>query len=160
MNGIRFGENMLVRPLYSGLGASADETAWVDVSKAQWVTFYIIGQADTATTLHIEASSAASTNASCEDIAFWYRVSGTMSTAAAGMGADTWGAITTADSAGFSYTNGALLLDVDPAVLPVLNANFRYLHIRFDAVTSYVATPPWGITAFLEPRNTNRTYTT
>jgi len=152
MNGIRFAQNMIVRPLYSGLGASADETSWVDVSKAQWVTFYITGAADTATTLHIEASSAASTNASCEDIPFWYRVSGAVTTAAAGLGADTWGAITTADSAGFANTTGALLLDVDPAVLPVLNNNFRYLHVRFDAVTSYVATPPWGITAFIEPR--------
>ena len=160
MNGIRFGENMLVRPLYSGLGASADETAWIDVSKAQWVTFLITGQCDTATTFSVEASSASSTNASCENVAFWYRVSGAITTAGSGLGADTWSAITTADSAGAAYTTGAVLIDVDPSMLPVLNANFRYLHIQFAAVGSYVATPAWGVTAFLEPRNTNRTYTT
>ena len=162
MNGIRFGENVLVRPIYTGLGASADSTAWIDVSKAQWVTFLMTGEVDTATTFRVEASSAASTNASCENVAFWYRASGTVTTAGTGMGADTWSAITTADSAGAAWatSQAAILIDVDPAMLPVLNANFRYLHIEFVAVTSYATTPAWGVTAFLEPRNTNRTYTT
>jgi len=154
MNGIRFAENTIIRPLYVGVGASADSSAWVDVTKAQWVSFYITSDADTATTVHIEASSAASTNASCEDVAFWYRQSGAVTTAGTGLGADTWSAVTTADSAGFAFVAGGsgILIDVDPSVLPVLNANFRYLHIRFDTVTSYNVAPAFGMTAFIEPR--------
>ena len=159
MNGIRFGEYLRVRPLYSGLGAVNDESAWLDVSKYQWVTILITGECDTATTVRIEASSSASTNASSDDIGFWYRNSGAITTAATGVGADTWGSITTADSTGFSYTTGALLIDIDPSVMPVTNANWRYIHVR-TAATSYAATPAWGMTAICEPRNAAATYST
>ena len=117
MNDIRFGENthlnLLLAPV--DIVSAATQSTHVKVTGHR-VHFLVTIGAITGDSLNvqIEASTAATTTGA-NSIAFAYRLSGDTA-------ADTYGAITTADSDGVDFTasddNKFMLIDVDPSILP------------------------------------------
>ena len=153
MNNMRYGQGLRVVPLLNSAATDSTVSAFVNVDKANWVTFLMaMGANDTTTTITVQCCTANSTTgASLVAVPFRYRVSGEM-------GIDSWGAVTTADSAGYAltsdYANVSLLIDIDPQDLAGdsgLTADFKYLRLNI-ACTSYGAANPTSVLAFLEPR--------
>jgi hypothetical protein len=154
MKSIRYQGDVQVVPLLIKEGAVNDESNFVKVNNAHWVTFLIAwGDADTAVTFQLEASSANSTNASSQIVAMnHFRVSG-----AASAGSDTWSAWsdTANDSTGIitmtaTTDQGKLYqIELDPRTLP---DGLNYVHV-VTAATSYNSpTPAEAIIAILETR--------
>jgi hypothetical protein len=148
-NGIRYGEGMQIANLFVGEITANDKSKFVHVGNAHHVTFLLgFGTVDTATTITVRESSAAST-VSAEAIPFYYRLSG----ASSADNTDTWGAITSADSAGVALTATTdtgkfLLIDIDP---DDLSDGDKYLQV-VTAATNYSTAGAFLVAAFLEPR--------
>jgi len=143
MKSIQFAENHKIQPILGPVDtvATAVATSYVDLKNMQWATFLVdFGVITTGTaTLTVEASTAASSNATEAAIPFKYRLSGAVNT-------DSMGAITSATSAGVSITasddNKTLVIEVDPAALPANpGADFRFLRL--------VASPTTDMTVFI-----------
>jgi len=154
MKDLRYQAGYSVVPLLIKEGAVNDESNFVDVSNANWVTFLVaFGDADTAIVIALEASSANSTNATSQVVAMThFRLSG-----AASAGSDTWGAWsdTANDSTGqisltaATDTGKLIQIELDPRTLP---AGLNYVHVT-TAATSYNApTPAEAIIAFVESK--------
>ena len=149
MKDFKFGEGYTVIPLVIQEGAVNLESNFIDVGGGHWVTFLLaFGDCDTAITVTVEAASAAATT-SGETIGFYYRLSGAVSA-----GSDTWGAITSADSAGFSLTattdTGKLtMIEVDPSTLP---AGKNFVHVNTAATSYNSPTPAHVVIAVLDAR--------
>ena len=149
MKDFKFGEGYTVVPLVIQEGTVNLESNFVDVGTAHWCSFLLaFGDCDTAIGVTVEAASAAATT-SGEAIGFYYRLSGAVSA-----GSDTWGAITTCDSSGFSLTaatdTGKLtLIEVDPASLP---AGKNFVHVATAATSYNSPTPAHVVIAVLDSR--------
>lgn len=153
MNILKFAEGLKVLPILAPVDAVATtkQTEYIDMSKYHWATFVVqFGVITTGTaTLTIEASTAASSNATEAAIPFRYRLSDAVAT-------DNLGAITAATSAGVTVATNAdaklYVIDVDPAALPSNpGADFRYLRAVIAPTTDMAACLVNAI-AFLEPR--------
>lgn len=146
MKDARFGILDNILPLIAPVDTAATEkrTPFLDMRKALHTTILVYFGVTTATSADQNiivtlqaATSAASTSETA--IAFRYRLSGAT-------GANTWGAVTTATSAGASLDtttldNKILLIDVDPAALPAIGADNYFV--------SVVVTPDAGGTVTL-----------
>jgi len=147
----RHGEGVQVVPLLVAEGAVNDASAYVKVSNAHWCTLILaFGDCDTAIGITVESSSANSSNASETAIPFAYRLSG-----AASAGSDTWGALTTVDSTGFSLTattdtGKVALIEINPAELG--SAEHCYIRLQTAATSYNSPTPAEVVIAVLEPR--------
>lgn len=152
MKGIRFAEGLKVLPILApaDITTTATGTQYVDVSKAHWVTFVVqFGNLNNSTgAVTLEASTAASSNATEVAIGFKYRLTSAVAT-------DSLGAITSASSTGVAIAaaddNKALIIDVDPAALPAVGADYRYLRLFVTPATdntNYLV----GAVAYLQPR--------
>lgn len=152
--GIRFGEKIQVVPLYAPIETTESKvTACVALENAQWVTFLVMTGAiatDSDDQYEITVKSAATNSTGAADVAipFKYRLS-------SAVGTDAWGAITSATSTGFileASTDGnkAVLIDVDPASVPALDADGLYLYV--DIATTTMVSGPVAVSAYIEPR--------
>lgn len=149
----QFAEKYNVYPVLApaDIVATGTGTQYVDMKLVQWASFYVqFGAVTTGTlTVTVEASTAGSSNATEVSVPFRYRLSSAVATNA-------WGAITAATTTGASVAtdadNKALLVDVDPASLPVeAGADYRYVRIFLQPSTDMAACLV-GATAILAPR--------
>jgi len=134
MNDIRLGFGTNVVPLKAPVDSAgtAYATPFVDLKNALHATFFwyagvvTAASADQNVIITMEAATAAASGAEVA-IAFKYRLSGAT-------GANTWGAVTSATSAGVSLDTTTvdgkmLLIDVDPAALEAALADARFVRM-------------------------------
>lgn len=156
MKELRFVEGLNVQPVLAPIdtAASAVATAYTDLKLAEHLTYLVqfgnmtSDSTDTAT-ITLECSTAGSSNATELALAYQYRLSGAI-------GTNSWGAITSATSAGAAFAADSVdgkvvCIEVDPAA--VANAGADYRHVRL-VVTPSAATAICivGAQAFIEPR--------
>lgn len=125
------------------IAAAATATPFVDMRTANDLAFLIAfgsitaASADQAITVTVEAATAGASGSEAA-VAFNYRLSGAV-------GANTWGAITAATTAGVSIAttddNKLLWIEIDPAAVLAAKADARYVRA--------VVTPDAGGTATL-----------
>lgn len=147
MKSLKYGMNMHMIPVLApvDLGASTIRTTHVNASQALSAAFLINFGVITNDTVNItieESTSATTTGA--EAIGFGYRQSGDTAT-------DTWGAVTTCDSAGTSFVHTAIdntdmWIEIDMAGLSE-DCNYLCVKIVAGSDPSLMAA-----TAFLETR--------
>lgn len=137
----QFVEKFKLQPILTPADIVATATAsnYVDLKDLNWATFLVsFGAITTGTlTVTVEASTAASSNATEAGVPFNYRLSGAV-------GTDSMGAITAATSDGVSITasddNKVLAIEIDPAALPANpGADFRYLRVVATPTTDMAA---------------------
>ena len=156
---IRFQEKLQVFPVLAPVAITTAVTAsnYVDLKGAHWCTFMLNFGAITGDTtaindtvgVTIEASTAASSNATEASVPFKYRLSSAVGTYA-------HGAITSATSDGVQVAadkdNTTLFIDLDPAALPANpGADYRFVRLVVtpgSATTALVV----GAQVALEPR--------
>lgn len=147
MNDIRFGMNEQVIPLVSPIDLVATDSAspFVKVSNAHWLTFLAFFGTVTGDTcdMTVEASTANSSGSEIT-VPYRYRLS-------AAVGADTWGATTTADSTGVGVTatddDKILQIEVDPAE----NPDYNYYRVVATTGGSMTACE-YALIGILKPR--------
>ena len=153
MNQIQFGEAVKVVPITAPVDivATANASAYVDLTEALWATFVVnFGVITTGTaTITVEASTAGSSNATEAAIPFKYRLSGAV-------GTDTLGAITAATSDGAAVATDAdgkaYIIEVDPAALPANpGATYKWLRVVVSPTTDMAACL-LDVNAYLQPR--------
>ena len=148
-----FGENIVPLKAPVDSAGTAYATPFVDLKNALHATFFWYAGVVTATSadqnivITMEAATAAASGSEVA-IAFKYRLSGAT-------GANTWGDITAATSAGYSYATDAdgkmLLIDIDPAGLDSALADARFVRmvVGIDAGGTVTLNAAW---AELDPR--------
>lgn len=131
MKSARFSVGNNIVPLKAPVdsGGTAYASPWVDLKSALHATFLVYfgniaaASADQSITMTVEAATAAASGSEVA-VAFKYRLSGAT-------GANTWGTITSATSAGMSIAttddNKCLLIDIDPADLERQLADARFV---------------------------------
>ena len=157
---IRFAEGLQVVPLLTPGAFTADnESAHVKLENFHWLTFLIQYAAMTVNTTDSFAISVKSTTNAAGSTAtgdyalpFWYREYTAIAT-------DYWGTITAVTTATGSVTitgdtdGGALLIDVDPAVIPGHDADATHLYLDIDVTGAATdITWPISISGIFEPR--------
>jgi len=145
---MKYGMDCQLVPLISpvDLGSVDTGSAFINVENAQWISFIIpLGTitGDTVT-VTVEESSAASSGAEVA-VPFMYRLS-------SALGTDSWGAPTSATSAGVAVSadedDKLLLIEIDPATL---DDGYNYLRVFFDLGSSATVAEV-AVVAALEPR--------
>ena len=155
MNSIRFAEGLKILPIKapSDIVATATATSYVDMDGAHWATFLVQLGAMTSDstdtlTVTVECSTAGSSNATEQAIAFQYRLSSAVDT-------DSMGVITAATASGVAVTaaddNKVLVIDVDPSAVAAVAADMRYVRLVLTP-NAEMASCLDGVTAVLEPR--------
>lgn len=147
----RYGMTEQIVPLISPVDIVATDVTspFVKVSNAHWVRFILPFGTVTGDTcdVTVEESTAQDTSAGGTEIAvpFVYRLS-------AAVGGDSWGAVTTADSAGIGITadddDKILAIDVDPRTL---DDGYNWLRVKLVTGGSMSACEVAAI-AILNPR--------
>ena len=155
--GIRYGQGLKVLPILTvaDVVATATPTAYFDLDQLNWATvlvsFGAIASTDSTgeVVITVEASTAASSNATEGTVAFSYRLSSAVAT-------DSMGAITAAVAAtGAAIPNTAdntvVLIDIDPAVVAASAADRRYVRLVITP-TAEITSTIVGATLIAEPR--------
>jgi len=159
MNKLRFGEGLHTYPVYApvAITTSAIASDYVKVRDAHWATFLVsfgaFGSSDDTDVyqLTVECSTANTSNATEQAVAFQYRLTGAV-------GTDTMGTIGTATSTGLEVKpetdeNKTVLIEVNPDILPAALADGIYLRVVCTPPASDTdATGVMGIVSVLEPR--------
>jgi hypothetical protein len=152
-----FYENIvpLVAPVDGTTGSPA--SGYLDLrtaNRASIVIYFGVVTSSTATdtlTVTLEASTASTSNASEEAVAFTYRVSDTAA------GGNTWGAATAATSAGVSmgastvFDGYAIIVDIDPGAIVAVKPDARWVRVQLTPSGAYSAIL-YTIVGFIEPR--------
>lgn len=152
MNNLKFAEGMKVLPILApvDIAAAATGTQYVDVSDSHWATFVVQFGAITNSTITmiVEASTAGSSNATEVAIPFKYRLTSAVAT-------DSLGAITAGSSSGVTVAaaddNKAFIIDVDPAALPAVGDDYKWLRVYLTPASDNTAILV-GAVAYLQPR--------
>ena len=154
---LRFFEGMKVFPLLGPVdlfGDAATASKYLDLAHSNWATLAVNFGAITcdSCTVILQASSAATSNASELEIGFQYRLSTAVDTD------DTdAGTITTATSTGVAVTASddgkVLFVEVDPSAIAAAGgttSEYRWVRLTLDPgdATSIIA----GVTAFIETK--------
>ena len=147
MNALKYGMNTHIIPVLApvDLGASTIRTTHVNISQALSAAFLIHFGVITNDTVNITIEeSTAATTVGAEAIGFGYRQSGDTAS-------DTWGAVTTCDSAGTSFLHSTLAnedmwIEID---LAGLSEDCEYLCVKIVAGSDPSL---MAATAFLETR--------
>ncbi len=154
-----FGENIVPLKAPVDSAGTAYASPWVDLKNALHATFFYYAgvvtatSADQAVVITMEAATAAASGSEVA-IAFKYRLSGAT-------GANTWGDITAATSAGYSFATDAdgkmLLIDIDPAGLDSALADARFVRmvVGIDAGGTVTLNSAWAV---LDPRYPQATH--
>jgi hypothetical protein len=133
----KFGMYENIVPLFAPLDRAGTllETPYLDLqsaNRASFLLYFGIVTSTTATdtlTLTMEASTASTSNASEEAVAFQYRVSAAFATG------NTWGALTDATSAGVSlgastvFDGFCIQVDVDPGAITAKKPDARWVRL-------------------------------
>lgn len=145
----------LVAPVDGTTGSPA--SPYMDLASANRASFLVyfgVVTSSTATdtlTVTLEASTASTSNAGEEAVAFSYRVSDTAA------GGNTWGAVTAATSDGVSmgastvFDGFALLIDVDPSAIVGKKPDARYVRVQLTPSAAYSAIN-YTVIGFIDPR--------
>jgi hypothetical protein len=154
--GAKFAEKLQIVPLYAPVVTTATsgyESASVALKNVQWLTFLVnwgtmTSDSTDTWTLGVEVSTAAGSTTTATAIPFTYRLS-------AAVGADNWGDATTCAATGLSINatqdDMSLLIDVDPADIPSLDADAIYANVWIvpvNVVVNYAV----SIHALIDPR--------
>lgn len=147
------GENIVPLKAPVDSAGTAFASPWVSLKNALHCSFLVYfgvvtaTSADQSVVMTVEAATAASSGSEVA-VAFKYRLSGAT-------GANTWGAITSATSAGMSIATTddgkALLIDIDPADLERQLADASHVRYVVGIDTGGTVTLNSGV-AILEPR--------
>lgn len=155
MKDLRFAENVKVLPILApaDIVATATGTQYIDLKLAHHVTFAVqfgaltSDSTDTAT-VTVECSTAGSSNATEQKLAFQYRLSAAVAT-------DSMGAITAATTDGVAVTaesdNKVLLIDLDPSAVANVGADYRYVRLVVTP-NAEMGSCVVGAVAYIEPR--------
>lgn len=157
-----FGENIIPLKAPVDSAGTAYATPYVDLKNQLHLTFLAYfgvitaTSADQSVVVTVEASTAATSNATEVAIPFSYRLSGAT-------GANSWGAVTAAAAAGVSVTTTddgkALLVDVDPAAIEKLHgqrdARFVRMVVGIDAGGTVTLNAVTAITDPMYPQVTH-----
>lgn len=155
----KFGMYENIVPLLAPVDNTSSQlvTPYLDLQSANRASFLIyFGVVTSATatdtlTITVEASTASTSNASEEAIAFQYRTSVAFATG------NTWGAVTDATSAGFSmgastvFDGFALQIDIDPQAVVAKKPDARYVRVIGTHADAYSALNVCAI-GFIDPR--------
>jgi len=157
MKGIRFAEGLKIYPILApaDIVATATNTSYVDFRHVNWATFLVpfgaIASTDSTgeVVVTVQCSTATTSNATETAVAFTYRLSAAVAT-------DTMGALTAATAAAGAAVintadNKALVIDVDPAAVAALGADFRYVRLVITP-TAEITSTIVGAVAVLEHR--------
>ena len=139
MAGIRFAEGLQVVPLYALTSNASDvESRFIKLENMQWMSFLVNVGTLTASTDSIvvtvkTTAGTTDTSTAAGDVAipFWYRKS-------SAVGGDNWGDDTYVSTGSDGMTiaatddNMLFLIDVDPSVIPALDADAESLYIDLD----------------------------
>lgn len=145
-------ENIVPILVPQDIAGTATATPFLDLKTAHNASFVVYFGALTTTTasdniaVTMEVSTAASSGSEAA-VAFSYRLSGAT-------GANSWGAITAATTAGVTIAstddNKALLVNVDPAAMAAALADGRF--VRLVLTPTGMAATLVSVMAFVEPR--------
>jgi hypothetical protein len=146
----------LVAPV-DGTTGNPIQGQYLDLASANRASFIVYFGVVTSTTatdtmlLTLEASTASSSNAGEEAMAFNYRQSVAMATG------NTWGAVTAATSAGLDlgastvFDGFALIIDVDPQLIVAKKPDARWVRLVLTPSAAY-SVVLYTIIGFIEPR--------
>lgn len=153
-----FAETVKYLPLLapSDIAANATASQYMNVQDAAGIIELAIPFGNIASTddtggvtVTVEASTAGSSNATEQAIAFKYRLSAAVAT-------DLMGAITSATSAGAVVDEGddnkTLLVYVDPSTLAALGNDYKYIRAVLTPTAEVTATLQGGVHARFVPR--------
>ena len=151
----RYAENLHIVPLLAPAATTTAVKSYaVGLKNVQWLSFLVTWGAmtsdDNNMVITLESSTAIGNSTAATDTAipFVYRLS-------AAVGEDNWGDPTTCANSGLSVVgtndNMALLIDVDPAGIPALDADAIAVRVHItgvDNATNYAV----GVVALIEDR--------
>ena len=158
---IRFAQNLKVLPLLApvAVAEAAVATQYINIAGAKWATFLVsLGAAGTTAdtdivTVTVECSTAGSSNATEESVAFQYRLSSKVAT-------DSMGAVTAGTTGGVALdmndatgeSSAVAIIEVDPATLPAKLTDGKYLRLVLTPSGSSTMSVYAGVIAVLETR--------
>jgi hypothetical protein len=156
--GIRFSQQLQAVPLMAPATLADGDFGHVRLKNMQWLSFLINWAAITNDTDNIvfkvysTTCEDGSTNSADVALPFWYRLS-------AAVGGDNWGDVTYVSTGSDGATvvgtqdNMALIIDVDPAIIPSKDADATHVYIDIDVtITSTDTAPAGSIIGVFEPR--------
>ena len=154
--GIRFAEKLKVLPVLAPADSTDCGTQFVDMEEIQWLTYLVsfgtmTSDSTDTITVTVECSLATSTAATDINLPFHYRLSSAVAT-------DSMGSITTCtstESASITATDDdkVLIIDVDPACIPVQTSYTAHKYVRlFFDMSAQLASNIVGAIAVIEPR--------
>ena len=152
----RYAEKLHIVPVFSPAGTTTFLSYAVGLKNSHWVTFLInlgVMTSDSTDigTVTVIATDTLGNTTDAQDVAvpFTYRLSGVVGTD------EDWGDITAATASGMTFNatddGKSIIIDVDPASIPVLHSTAKGVQVLIDAagLISNVAT---SITALIEDR--------
>ena len=152
----RYAEKLHIVPVFSPAGTTAFLSYAVGLENSHWVTFLInLGvmtsdSSDTGTVTVIATDTLGNTT-DAQDVAvpFSYRLSGVMGTN------EDWGDITAATASGMTFSavddGKSIVIDVDPASIPVLHSTAKGVRIAVDG-TGLITQAGIAVNALVEDR--------
>ena len=152
----RYAEKLHIVPVFAPASSTATIRSYaVALDNSQWITFLInlgvmTSDSTDVATVTIVATDTLGNSSDAQDVAipFSYRLS-------AAVASDNWGDITAATATGMTFNatddGKSIVIDVDPASIPVLHSTAKGVQVLIDAagLISNVAT---SITALIEDR--------
>jgi hypothetical protein len=149
----RYAQKLHIRQVLSpaDITETATGTQFVNMENAHWITFAVAFGTITgdSVTVTVEVSTGTSTAAGDTVIPAQYRLSGAVA-------ADSWGAVTALTTAGViigaSDDDKLLLIDVDPATIPALDADATYIRCLITPGSTSVTALEVQANVMLEPR--------
>ena len=152
----RYAEKLHIVPVFAPASSTATIRSYaVALDNSQWITFLInlgvmTSDSTDVATVTIVATDTLGNSSDAQDVAipFSYRLS-------AAVASDNWGDITAATASGMTFNatddGKSIIIDVDPASIPVLHSTAKGVQVLIDAagLISNVAT---SITALIEDR--------
>ena len=155
---IRFAEGLKVLPILTPAASTAARASeYIDLENLHWVSIHALlgsmtSDSTDTITFTVEASTAASSNATEIQVPFSYRLSAAVAT-------DTMGAITAAAAAAGAVItaekdNMLLCIDVDPSVIPSLTGytDHKFLRLVLSPSSNLVTAYSVGAVLYAEPR--------
>ena len=152
----RYAEKLHIVPVFSPAGTTTFLSYAVGLENSHWVTFLInLGvmtsdSSDTGTVTVIATDTLGNTS-DAQDVAvpFTYRLSGVMGTN------EDWGDITAATASGMTFSavddGKSIVIDVDPASIPVLHSTAKGVRIAVDG-TGLITQAGIAVNALVEDR--------
>jgi hypothetical protein len=152
----RYAEKLHIVPVFSPAGTTTFLSYAVGLENSHWVTFLInLGvmtsdSSDTGTVTVIATDTLGNTS-DAQDVAvpFSYRLSGVMGTN------EDWGDITAATASGMTFSavddGKSIVIDVDPASIPVLHSTAKGVRIAVDG-TGLITQAGIAVNALVEDR--------